>query len=210
MEEMIAAGAPMAAVIIAVRALEAKDAEIARRDAAVADKRAKDAARKRRDRGLSEELPGNVHGQSEEHDGTRPGHTPSLDKETSPRPPKEINPNPERDTRARGTRLPVGWSPTLLAASTVSGRIVADRGEAWERRAFESFENHWRAKTGKDAVKCDWQATWANWVIEQDRRDGRNGQRRTDGMAGNNGRSASGHGRTVDAALAFITDGEPH
>jgi len=26
------------------------------------------------------------------------------------------------------------------------------------------FEQYWRAKAGKDAVKCDWRATWQRWV----------------------------------------------
>lgn len=25
------------------------------------------------------------------------------------------------------------------------------------------FRNHWVAKTGKDATKRDWKATWENW-----------------------------------------------
>jgi len=45
MQAMADAGAPMQAILIAVQALEAKDAEIAARDAVVAGKRAKDAAR---------------------------------------------------------------------------------------------------------------------------------------------------------------------
>jgi hypothetical protein len=100
---------------------------------------------------------------------------PSLDKETSPRPPKEINPNPERGVRAQGARLPAGWKPGKLDRSTVSGQIVELRGQDWARCALESFENHWRSANGPNARKRDWQATWANWVIEQDRRDGKGG-----------------------------------
>ena len=59
MEAMAAAGAPFEAILIAVRALEAKDAEIAKRDAEAAEKRAKDAERKRSEREHSR-----VHGQS--------------------------------------------------------------------------------------------------------------------------------------------------
>lgn len=47
MKAMAAAGAPFEAILIAVEALDAKDAEIAARDAEKAEKRAKDAERKR-------------------------------------------------------------------------------------------------------------------------------------------------------------------
>lgn len=29
----------------------------------------------------------------------------------------------------------------------------------------ERFVNHWRAKSGKDATKLDWPATWRNWLL---------------------------------------------
>lgn len=129
---------------------------------------------------------------------------PVLDKETSPRPPKEINPTPRTRTRATaGHRLPDDWRPTTLGRDTVAGQIVAARGQEWARRALESFKNHWRTANGPNSRKRDWQAAWANWVIEQDNRDGkRNGT--ANGMGGNRGQSASGHGVTVDAAQRFL------
>lgn len=127
--------------------------------------------------------------------------TPSLDKESFPQTPfKEINPIPVRDTRTRGARLPEGWKPKTCDRSTKAGQSIEHRGQQWAKDTLERFTNHWRAKAGRDACKVDWQATWANWVIEQDGRDGRNGR--------SNGKSASGYGVTVDAAIAFIADGE--
>lgn len=61
MKAMADAGAPFEAILIAVRALEAKDAEIAARDAEAAEKRAKDAERKRNER-ASTDSPRTVHG----------------------------------------------------------------------------------------------------------------------------------------------------
>ena len=29
---------------------------------------------------------------------------------------------------------------------------------------FDSFRDYWNAKSGKDAAKLDWQATWRNWI----------------------------------------------
>jgi uncharacterized protein YdaU (DUF1376 family) len=75
--------------------------------------------------------------------------------------------------RAHGARLPDDWEPRTLTSDTVSGQIVAARGNEWAIRALESFRNHWRSANGPNARKRDWQAAWANWVIEQDNRDGR-------------------------------------
>jgi hypothetical protein len=201
MEQMIDAGAPMAAVLIAVRAIE-------ERDRADAERRAGATRRKQQQRERDRSRDGHVTvtGQSQDsHD-----ETPSFDKEGLPQTPfQEINSIPVRETRERvtrlGTRLPEGWKPTKLNRDTVAGQIIESRGQDWARRSLESFDNHWRSKTGKDAVKADWQKTWANWVIEQDRRDGRNGARTgTHGVAGNDG-----FGITTRAALAFLGD-PPH
>ena len=37
--------------------------------------------------------------------------------------------------------------------------------EAMINREAIKFKNHWLAKSGRDAVKRDWVATWQNWVI---------------------------------------------
>lgn len=96
--------------------------------------------------------------------------------------------------RAQGKRLEDGWEPETLKSDTVSGQIVAARGHAWAARALESFRNHWRSANGPNARKRDWQAAWANWIIEQDNRDGRrNG----------NGNTASNVGKSA-AAFAML------
>ncbi|MGW4090068.1 helix-turn-helix domain-containing protein [Nocardia sp. NPDC004750] len=75
---------------------------------------------------------------------------------------KEAGPR-KRGARERGTRLPDNWMP-------------GEETIAWARREHPSvdlriehqkFCNHWRAKTGKDATKCDWNATWRNWIIRE-------------------------------------------
>ncbi len=75
--------------------------------------------------------------------------------------------------RARKTQLPDDWAPARLDRGTVSGQIVQTRGADWCQRTLESFSGHWR---GTGTPMKDWQQTWAKWVIEQDRRDGRNGR----------------------------------
>lgn len=65
-----------------------------------------------------------------------------------------------------GFRLPLDWMPSedlkswaidqLLAAGKNHG--VTLTGE------IETFKDHWKAKTGRDATKMDWDATFRNWI----------------------------------------------
>jgi len=168
MEAMAAAGAPFEAILIAVRALEAKDAEIAKRDAEAAEKRAKDAERKRSEREHSR-----VHGQSTDSPRTVHGQStpPSLSL-----PPNENNSNPPTHThpdnkpaRVKGPDKPDGVSDQIwrdfldlrrrkrapLTATALRG-IAAEAGKArWplERALAE-------------AVMRGWQSFKADWVCE--------------------------------------------
>ena len=87
MKAMADAGAPFDAILIAVRALEERDAQIAARDAETAEKRARDAARKRAERDASR----NVRGQSLDNPATVQATPLSL-------PPNENNSNPPTHT----------------------------------------------------------------------------------------------------------------
>lgn len=69
--------------------------------------------------------------------------------------------NIKKDTNVsqkKGCRLPDDFQPDFSFA-TQEG---FSQDEA--RTLFESFRDYWAAKTGKDATKRDWQATWRNWV----------------------------------------------
>lgn len=68
-----------------------------------------------------------------------------------------------RTTRApRGERLPEGWT-----LPREWGVWAIETYPLWTpekvRLEAERFADHWRAKTGKDATKLDWLATWRNW-----------------------------------------------
>lgn len=67
-------------------------------------------------------------------------------------------------TSARGSRLPPDWK-----LDTAGRAYATDRGftEPQINRMAERFANHWHSKTGKDAAKMDWQATWRNWVLNE-------------------------------------------
>ncbi len=66
----------------------------------------------------------------------------------------------DRKTSARGVRLsgdwvlPEDWKPDALAAGVPVGAVDLEASK---------FCDYWSAKTGKDATKLDWQATWRNW-----------------------------------------------
>ena len=186
--QMHEAGTPMEGILLALEALEARDSE-------AAQKRARVAARKQAQRDRERDSHATVTGQS----GDSPAPSPFLPPDPQPTP----TPTRMETPRARkGTRLADDWRPTTLKPDTVSGEIVARRGQDWARKALESFKNHWRSANGPTATKRDWQAAWANWIIEQDNRDGRrNG---TILPANGRGASTSGMGPTVDAAERFL------
>lgn len=61
----------------------------------------------------------------------------------------------------RGTRIPADFAvtPEMVAWATERCPQVDGRLET------EKFVNHWRGKSGKDATKVDWPATWRNWML---------------------------------------------
>ncbi|UNE54424.1 DUF1376 domain-containing protein [Bartonella machadoae] len=64
----------------------------------------------------------------------------------------------KRSKANRGCRLPDDFEPDYDFAIT--------EGLPPERVKIEiaKFRDYWKAKTGKDATKIDWQATWRNWI----------------------------------------------
>lgn len=95
---------------------------------------------------------------------TAPFHTDSAPQssteQSSTTTPKGVVP------RTRGTRIPDTFVVTgdmRRWAATGAPAVDVDR-------ATEKFVNFYRAKTGKDATKLDWSATWRNWLMnDQDR-----------------------------------------
>ena len=72
-----------------------------------------------------------------------------------------VYPFGEGADKPRRCRLPADWKPDLddLAFAGTLG-MVNGRAEA----EAERFRDFWTAKSGKDATKLDWSATWRNWV----------------------------------------------
>lgn len=85
---------------------------------------------------------------------------PVSDKEKSPTPPKEINSSPTslRSETKRASRLPNDFEPDI--------EFAISQGLSRAQAVIEAakFRDYWTAKSGKDATKLDWPATWRNWI----------------------------------------------
>jgi hypothetical protein len=116
---------------------------------------------------------------------------------------QKASPSSRARTKTDRFRMPDDWKPVRFSDDTVAREVIDRRGREWGRAALERFRN-WAANAD-DRVgrKADWQKAWANWVIEQDERNG-NRQSQRNGQGG----STSGMGRTVDAALDFVREAE--
>lgn len=75
--------------------------------------------------------------------------------------PATLEPAAETAPRKRGRRLPDDWRPSDAARAWTLQRLDA----ATAAVELEKFRNYWTAKTGRDATKLDWDATWRNWVL---------------------------------------------
>lgn len=90
-------------------------------------------------------------------------HTPQP---TTPVPSRSAD--PPASGRKRGTRLPEDFAVTDEMKTWFAENCRAVDG----RRETEKFRNYWRAKSGKDATKIDWPATWRNWMLTAAERAG--------------------------------------
>ena len=172
MKAMADAGAPFEAILIAVQALDAKDAEIAARDAERADKRARDAERKRQDRiagKVHKRRPRTFRGQSKDCPMDPPieDHNPpvSTNVETIA---------PPKAKRASPLACPDGVRPKVWDDFT---KHRAKRGGLSET-ALDGIERE-AVKAGwtldaalAEVVTRNWQGFKADWVLTGDKSTG--------------------------------------
>lgn len=64
----------------------------------------------------------------------------------------------------RGSRIPI---PYVVAPADQEWAEREHRGVDWDTET-KKFVDHFRAKTGRDATKLDWSATWRNWIRRAD------------------------------------------
>lgn len=71
-----------------------------------------------------------------------------------------------RAASKKGTRLPDDW---VLPKAWGEWALVERKDLSVEdvRRAGDSFADYWHAKSGREACKLDWEATWRNWIRNQ-------------------------------------------
>lgn len=169
MQAMADAGAPMEAIILAVRALEAKDAQIAARDAKQAEKRAKDAERKRIERDSR-----TIRGQSVDSPETLTGQ--ESDPSLSPFP-NENNSNPNPHTHPDIKPARKGKSQAPDKPDGVDDRVWADFVKLRQKKggisetAINGIQRE-AAKAGwtlddalAEVVSRNWQGFKAEWVL---------------------------------------------
>ena len=95
----------------------------------------------------------------------------------------------------RGTRIPEDFSVTPEMVQWAREHCPDVEG----RRATDAFIDHWRGKTGRDATKLDWIATWRNWLRRDQERAERSRPRATpNGM------------HPTDANIAALVGGGSH
>jgi hypothetical protein len=82
----------------------------------------------------------------------------------NPQEPKGNQKNPQ--ATHRGARLPTDW-----VLPKRYGEWAKQEFPAWDeahiRKVATMFKNHWIAKSGRDACKLDWFATWQNWCLKE-------------------------------------------
>jgi len=79
-----------------------------------------------------------------------------------PEPDSAPDPKPASKTR-RGTCLPDDWQLPKSWGEWALQKCPDMTAEGVRHQA-ERFADYWHAKTGKDASKADWEATWRNWI----------------------------------------------
>lgn len=76
----------------------------------------------------------------------------------------------ERAPAPKGTRFDVEALPDDWRA------FASEFEDCDADTEFERFGNYWRAKSGKDATKLDWFATWRNWILRDHKRKPENAE----------------------------------
>jgi hypothetical protein len=78
----------------------------------------------------------------------------------SPSPTPYSSSSKESAPRKRAARLEAGWMPDRDVIDAMKLECPGVAFEAEHRK----FVDYWIAKSGKDATKVDWNATWRNWM----------------------------------------------
>jgi uncharacterized protein YdaU (DUF1376 family) len=84
----------------------------------------------------------------------------STDRPTDVQPNKKQETVNSRERAKRGTRLPEDWEPTEEQVAFCR----SERPDLNPKSTADRFRDYWIAQPGARGVKTDWDATWRNWV----------------------------------------------
>lgn len=205
LQAMLDAGAPIEAAMIALRALEAKDAEIAARDAEVLDKRAKDAERKRQSR-ASGDSPRTIQGRGADVVETTPLSRPPNENISNP----PTHTPPDITTRARGGDFPMldCADPALWAdfLRNRKAKRLPNTGSAHRKLQTDLAEVS--ARTGWPPGKVFAACVAKGWgaIYETDEMKGATNGRPSKAIRGScaNGAGRSSLAKAIDEGLEFL------
>jgi len=109
-----------------------------------------------------------------------------------------FSPQPEKQkTQRRGSRIPDHF---VVTAEMVAW-AVKETPNVDGRSETAKFIDYWKAKSGKDAVKADWTATWRNWM--RNARDRIEASRSNPGCRSGVGDTQAWLRRSMDRAVAL-------
>lgn len=130
-----------------------------------AKRRAQDADRKREDRKMSGSKADKMRtreekSREEKKEQDQEQMPPTASAPTAPDLGSNDGGAKEKPPKRNGTRLPDDWKP----APELIDAARAERPDIDLRLETAKFRDFWRAKTGRDATKLDWDATYRNWI----------------------------------------------
>lgn len=108
---------------------------------------------------------------------------------------KVISDKPIAEKKSRATRLPNDWIPSQEYFDELAN--IDEKLKSKFNSIAATFKDYWVAKSGKDATKTDWLATWRNWVRREAEKNAKN----------NGGATSNYHDRRADLTNA-VTDYE--
>lgn len=144
---------------VSTKARDAWQSKLAQRARTEAARRAREEQRQRQSQALSQTQKTSVTDIATESKGQGQGQGQGDSGVGAAAPP----PNAAKAASTpRGNRLPADW----VLPKAWGDWAIAEYPQ-WTpdkvRREGASFRDHWTAKTGKEATKLDWEATWRNW-----------------------------------------------
>lgn len=135
-----------------------------RREAAYVEHSVKEQSDRKKGKSPSKPLKDNDATQSTDDPQNIPGESPEQPTQQPNNPTIKIEEDKSSSIpkKSRGTRLSEDWFLPLDW-----GDYSLDQGMSHNeiRIEAEKFKNYWISKSGKDASKVSWEATWKNWTL---------------------------------------------